>query len=386
MWGKNVIYPIGFDNNGLPTEKLIKKINFLQKCNFSNMNERNICLSTIYKIEKSFRKLYIAVGISFDWFHEYSTIRALSQKISQISFLDIFFKKNINKDKLPFLWDSKDNTIVSQNEILNKKLFTKKFNIISKISDIGFLKLKVNNPSVLLSCKIFFLDEKKYNHFIHKRLHISVFNFYVYIFSENIKINKKKNNNYFFNTFSNLEDILICKKYKFFINNYYRIVKPIKNKYFNFLNRNINNFLLFIKVIKLCNLIIKNCHDFFYNIVSEKSLNKLNIITTNQWYLNIMKFRKKIYCTSKKIHWYPTIMKDKLKVWILELNQDWCISRQRHFGISFPFLYKNSKKNMIIPNIEKLPINSNSYNEKNVMDTWYTSSLTTKILSMYILT
>jgi valyl-tRNA synthetase len=91
MKGFNVFYPFGFDDNGLPTERLVEKKHGIKAHETTRENFTNLCLEETTELEKQFKKLFISAGFSCDWGHEYSTISYKAQKTSQKSFIDEIF-------------------------------------------------------------------------------------------------------------------------------------------------------------------------------------------------------------------------------------------------------------------------------------------------------
>jgi valyl-tRNA synthetase len=139
-----------------------------------------------------------------------------------------------------------------------------------------------------------------------------------------------------------------------------------------------NNFLINKKSIKH----IVNVHD--------KCGTEIEFLTSKQWFIKILENKKKFIDAGKKIKWYPSSMLTRYINWVKGIQWDWCISRQRHFGVPFPVWVCDKCNEIVLASEDKLPVdplnnkfkckcNGTLIGEKDVMDTWATSSLTPQI-------
>src|SRR5262249_37411979 len=134
----------------------------------------------------------------------------------------------------------------------------------------------------------------------------------------------------------------------------------------------------------------------------EKGENPLEFISTRQWFVRLMDKKEELVACGERITWHPDFMRLRYKIWTENLQFDWCISRQRYFGVSFPVWYKLDPEGNplfdepILAAAETLPVDpmevappgfeSSQRNKPNgfcaesdVFDTWFTSSLTPQI-------
>ena len=125
MKGYNVFYPFGFDDNGLPTERLVEKKYGIKAHETTREHFTEMCLSETSNLEKQFRKLFIAAGFSCDWDYEYSTISPKAQITSQKSFIDLFRKKKVYVSNAPALWCTECQTAIAQAELETTELPSK---------------------------------------------------------------------------------------------------------------------------------------------------------------------------------------------------------------------------------------------------------------------
>jgi valyl-tRNA synthetase len=131
--------------------------------------------------------------------------------------------------------------------------------------------------------------------------------------------------------------------------------------------------------------------------VHERCGTEVEIISSKQWFIDVMKDKDKFLEAANKINWYPQYMKARYETWVKNLKWDWCISRQRNFGIPLPVWYCQDCGETIFAKEENLPVNPletsprerclcgsiNFIPEYAVLDTWATSSLTPLINSKW---
>ena len=127
--------------------------------------------------------------------------------------------------------------------------------------------------------------------------------------------------------------------------------------------------------------------------VHERCETDIEILNTEQWFIRYLDLKEEFIKYGRKIKWYPEHMRARYENWIKGLKWDWNISRQRHFGIPIPVWYCKKCNAIIAADEKQLPVdplvdkplkkckcNSNDFTgEKDVLDTWATSSLTPDI-------
>jgi len=136
----------------------------------------------------------------------------------------------------------------------------------------------------------------------------------------------------------------------------------------------------------------------------EKGDRPLEIVVTKQWFIKLLDKKEILRRQGESIRWHPPFMLDRYRNWVDGLNQDWCISRQRYFGVPFPFWYRcdgegrPNYEELIVPAPEQLPLDPMTdvplgfepaqrdaphgfSAESDVLDTWATSGLTPQLSS-----
>jgi valyl-tRNA synthetase/very-short-patch-repair endonuclease len=177
MSGKDVFYPMGFDDNGLPTERLVEKIIGKKAGIYENENGRGSfvtkCREVVEEAEKEFEILFNEIALSVDWEQKYQTISPESQKISQASFVDLFHKGLVEKQNQPVFWDISDRTALAQADIIDKEVEGEMFYINFAIDGKSEpLEIMTTRPELLPACVAVMINGKdeRYKNLIQKPL------------------------------------------------------------------------------------------------------------------------------------------------------------------------------------------------------------------------
>ena len=157
MQGYDVFYPFGFDDNGLPTERLVEKDEKIRANDLPRSEFRQKCINTIEKYEDEFKSLWKRLGLSVDWNLQYQTISDLSQKISQKSFIELAKKNKAYIKESPVLWCTKCQTSIAQAELETKECETT-FNYLNFETPIGNLLIATTRPELLAGCVSIFIN------------------------------------------------------------------------------------------------------------------------------------------------------------------------------------------------------------------------------------
>ncbi|MEK7432017.1 MAG: valine--tRNA ligase [Cyanobacteriota bacterium] len=397
MQGFNVFYPFGFDDNGLPTERLVEKEINRKASEMPRKEFIETCLNITEKYRQEFKGLWQSIGISADWSLEYSTISDYSRKISQKSFLELYKKGFLVKKNAPALWDIEVKTSVAQAEIEDKEFDSFFHDIKFTIENGDDLIIATTRPELLPACTAVFVnpEDSRYTHLIGKKVTTPLGKTVTIMSDEKVSI-EKGSGAVMCCTYGDETDLYWVKTYKL---EETIIITPdgkIKNSPIEEMNGLYVNKarVLIVEKLKEMGALI-NSKAIVHSVkVYERTGRPIEIIPVSQWFIKTLEMKDKLLENADKINWYPEYMKKRYVEWVENLKWDWCISRQRFFGVSVPAWYSKKTGEIILPDESELPIDPVFDKPKNlpeghtiediepdldVLDTWATSSITPQI-------
>ncbi|MCX5922752.1 MAG: valine--tRNA ligase [Candidatus Dependentiae bacterium] len=398
MQGFSVFYPFGFDDNGLPTERYVEKKRDVRAHGMPRSEFIKICLEETHSVEQQFVDLWQRMGLSANWENCYSTISDLARRLSQESFIKLYKKGYIYRKHEPALYCTTCRTSVAQAELddVQKPSF---FNdIVFKDAEGNNLIIGTTRPELLPSCValLFNPDDARYQHLRGQKATVPLFDYEVPILEDEHVSIEKGTGLVMCCTFGDKTDIEWYKKFKLPYKQSITLdgkfapetgiltglkVPEARAKVLEELAK--NNLLIGQKPITHS----VNTH--------ERCKKDIEFVALEQWFVNILDHKQKFLEMADKVDWYPAFMQARYRDWVENLSWDWCISRQRFFGIPFPAWHCKACNHIMVADITQLPIDpqetpfSGSCDkcgstdiapDTDVMDTWNTSSITPYIV------
>ena len=456
MKGKNICYPMGWDDNGLPTERRVQNL-FRVKCNptvaydpewkaerrkkgpvleISRQNFIEACATVTHEDEAAFEDLWRTLGLSIDWDLQYATIDEHCRKISQTSFLEMVEKGFAYSMEAPTMWDVDFQTAVAQAEVVDKMRPGNFHDIRFNVEGGGDFVISTTRPELLPACiaVVAHPDDERYQELFGKHAITPLFDAKVPIMAAEHADPEKGTGILMVCTFGDSADVEFWKHSGLPIKQVIGrsgVMLPVTFGEGNFQSedtekaQNNYNELAGLPVKKAkariaellaadqlpdgtCPLVAEP-HSIEHPVkFYEKGDRPLEFVPTRQWFVRLLEHRDAVREQGSKIKWHPSFMETRYQHWVDGLNLDWCISRQRYFGVPFPVWYPLDAQGEckfdepIFATADQLPVDPMSavpegYSEEqrgqpngfsgdpDVMDTWATSSLTPQIISHWSL-
>ena len=401
--GFNIFYPFGFDDNGLPSERLVEKEQGKKASEIGREEFSKLCYDTTDKYEEQFQDLFSKMGVSTDWDIHYKTVSPSTIKISQLSFLDLADKGYCYHKESPALWCNECLTSIAQAELETKSIETT-FNYINfkTLEDGEVFTIATTRPELLPAIVCVFVNplDEKHKHLIGKTACIPVIDIEVPIMGDDKVAIDKGTGVVMCCTFGDQTDIEWWKKYNLPLKYIFTSDGKISDSVLGYGGLDIKSARKkIIEDLQDAGCVVK-IEKLEHEVQTHERCGKeVEYSVMNQWFIDIMNHKEDFIKIGNEIKWHPSHMHNRYNEWVNNVMWDWCISRQRYFGVPFPVWYCKSCGEVIFARKEDLPVNPLSdkpfvdkcpkcgscefVGESDVMDTWATSSVTPLINMRY---
>ncbi len=453
MRGDNIFYPMGWDDNGLPTERRVQNV-FNVRCDpslpyeaglevafgregetiaVSRRNFIELCDQVVSEDEKKFKDLFRRVGLSVDWEQSYATIDERSRYVSQLSFLHLLEKKEVELRNAPTMWDVGFQSAVAQAEVEDRDrdgfFYRIRFGVEGAggepTGDESFV-IATTRPELLPACIAVTAhpEDERYRHLIGRTALTPLFHAPVPIIADEGADPAKGTGILMICTFGDQADVewwreLNVPAREVIARDGRILPAPWGDAQWQSRDpdkaaRNHDQLagLTIAQAQRAVVEMLQSAGDLegepervrrpvkFY----EKGDRPLEFVVSRQWFVPVMDKKDKLLEQGRRIEWHPELFRKRYEDWVEGLNQDWCISRQRYFGVPIPVWYEIDEtgavnyEKLIVPEKDDLPVDPyaetpTGYSaeqrgrpggftgDPDIFDTWATSALTPLIAS-----
>jgi valyl-tRNA synthetase len=341
--------------------------------------------------------LFKKLGISVDWSLSYSTIAPLAQRIAQRSFLDLIEKGLVERKKGPVIWCPQCGTALAQSDLEDAEKQSSLHTIIFSKGMDGEddLLIATTRPEFLPACVAIFVHSQdvRYTKLIGREITVPLYGQKVPIIADDKVDPSYGTGAMMVCTWGDGEDVCRWMAYNLSTREIITRTGTIDSSIPEIGGLSTEKArAVVVNKLKEEGLLI-NSKPLTHTLkVHERCGTPNEYVMATQWFIKIADSAETWKKRGAELNWFPSTMKSRYDSWIDGLKWDWCISRQRYYGVPFPVWYCDDCGKILLAQLSNLPVDPSSQTytggtcpacqsshitpEGDVMDTWMTSSLT----------
>jgi valyl-tRNA synthetase len=409
MRGRAVFYPMGWDDNGLPTERRVQNYYGVrcdpslpfdptfeppatppkQPLSISRPNFIALCARLTVEDEKAFEALWKFAGLSVDWNMTYATIGRRAQRVSQLAFLRLLDRGQAYQLEAPTLWDVDFRTAVAQAELEDREQPGAYHRIRFARTDgraphESFIDIETTRPELIPACVALVAHphDERYRELIGKTVTTPLFGVSVPVMAHHLASPDKGTGIAMICTFGDLTDVIWWRELSLPVRAIIQAngtLRPLTWGAEGWESADAG--AAQAAYDQLANLSAAKARTRIVDLLRErgdllgeprpithavkfyeKGDRPLEIITSRQWFIKTMDFREQLLARGQELQWHPEYMRARFENWVNGLNGDWAVSRQRFFGVPFPVWYPIhadgtiDHETRLVPHPSRLPI------------------------------
>ena len=382
MRGKAVFYPMGWDDNGLPTERRVQNY-FGVRCDpslpfdpdftpppeppknpiaVSRPNFVALCHQLTVEDEQVFEHLWRTLGLSVDWSHTYATISERAQRVSQRGFLRLARRGQVVQHTAPTLWDVDFRTAVSQAELEDRERPGAYHRLrFDRVGDGAGVEIETTRPELLPACVALVAhpDDDRYRPLFGTEVVTPLFGVRVPVLAHELADPDKGSGIAMICTFGDTTDVVWWRELglptRTVVGRDGRLL-PVEwgvpgwesddpaaagAAYDELAGRSVTQAQArIVELLGASGALIGEPRPITHPVkFFEKGDRPLEIVSSRQWFVRTLPHREALLARGDELHWHPPYMAHRYRSWVEGLTGDWNISRQRFFGVPLPVWY-----------------------------------------------
>ncbi len=409
MRGHEVFYPMGFDDNGLPTERYVEQKYKIQKGkmagkDISRKEFIDLCLNETREGAAVYENLWRSLGLSVDWRMTYSTIQPRAVKHAQQSFLDLVKKGRLERREDPILWCPLCATSLAQADVeagddQNRPMHEVRFPVDPATSTtVKEGIIETTRPELVTACVALAChpDDKRYGKLKTLKFQVPLtdlrgelvrtegegdaaatatitygptgpFRSVPLIFDEGVDP-EFGSGLMMVCTFGDTEDIAKWRNHKLdtvlILDSQGRMVTPMlpeldgKRVHVAAKGSAVYNEARFaaVELLKGHGYLLSVKDNTSRASLHERCSTPVEIQVAPQWFIRVLDLKEPLLKRGRELKWYPEFMRERYEQWVENLRWDWNISRQRFYGVPFPVWFCNACQTPNFAQIDELPV------------------------------
>jgi valyl-tRNA synthetase len=398
MRGKAVFYPIGWDDNGLATERRVQNF-YGVRCDptqpfvsdyeppatppepavpISRPNFVELCRRLTAEDERIFEDTHRRLGLSYDWRHQYTTIGERARRTSQVGFLTMLERGEAYRHEAPTLWDVDFRTAVAQAELEDREQPGAYYRVaFARIGAGPPVEIETTRPELIPACVALVAhpSDGRYRHLFGTDVLTPLFGVRVPVVAHHLAEPEKGSGIAMICTFGDTTDVTWWRELSLPTRTIVQrdgrlgeapfgtvgwesvdadragaLYGELEGKNLRQAQRRI------VELLRDSGDLIGEPRPITHFVkFYERGDRPLEIVSSPQWYVRTMVLRERLLERGRELTWHPEFMRARYESWVEGLTGDWNISRQRFFGVPFPVWYRLDDAGEVMPEALLLP-------------------------------